>query len=103
MENSWEEKNNKDKYGEYDVLVVDKEYVFIKGKQYMINICSENNSGIVISLFDSDKNKIATSKVDGNYASAITFPCKSTSIYYINYTFESGQEYCGGSVLSFRN
>ena len=81
---------------------IEYSYVFIKGMQYMINICSENNSGIVISLFDSDKNKIATSKVDGNYASAITFPCKSTSIYYINYTFESGQEYCGGSVLSFR-
>ncbi len=81
---------------------IEYSYVFTKGTQYMINVCSENNSGIIISLFDSKRNKVASSKKDGQYATAIAFPCKSTSIYYINYTFDNGNEYCGGSALGFR-
>jgi len=81
---------------------VEYSYVFTKGTQYMINICSENNSGIVISLFDSKRNKVASSKIGNQYATAIAYPCKATSIYYISYTFDSGEEYCGGSALGFR-
>jgi len=81
---------------------IEYSYVFIKGTQYMISICSENKNRIVVSLYDADKNKVASSKVNGEYASSIAFPCKSTSIYYINYTFDDSDEYCGGSVLSFR-
>jgi hypothetical protein len=52
---------------------VEYSYVFTKGTQYMINICAakEPTDGIVVSLFDSNRNKVATSKVNGQFISAI--------------------------------
>ena len=81
---------------------VEYSYVFTKGTQYMINICSGNASDIVINLFDSKRNRVASSKIGDQYATAIAFPCKSTSIYYISYTFNDGSGYCGGSALGFK-
>ncbi|MBT1702794.1 hypothetical protein [Chryseosolibacter indicus] len=90
------EKGGKD-YVEYS-------YVFTKGTQYMINICAagQNTDGIVVSLYDSNRNKVATSKVGGQFISAIAYPCNTTGIYYIQYTFDGSTNYCGGSALGFK-
>jgi hypothetical protein len=90
------EKGGKD-YVEYS-------YVFTKGTQYMINICSPGQStdGIVVSLYDSNRNKVASSKVNGQFISAIAYPCNTTGIYYIQYTFDGSTGYCGGSALGFK-
>ena len=83
---------------------VEYSYVFTKGTQYMINICSAGQStdGIVVSLFDSNRNKVASSKVNGQFISAIAYPCNTTGIYYIQYTFDGSTSYCGGSALGFK-
>ncbi len=83
---------------------VEYSYVFTKGTQYMINICAggQNTDGIVVSLFDSNRNKVATSKINGQYISAIAYPCNATGIYYIQYTFDGSSSYCGGSALGFK-
>lgn len=83
---------------------VEYSYVFTKGTQYMINICSggETTDGIVVSLFDATRNKVATSKIDGQVASAIAYPCNATGIYYIQYTFDRSAAHCGGSSLGFK-
>lgn len=90
------EKGGKD-YVEYS-------YVFTKGTQYMINICAggQNTDGIVVSLFDSNRNRVASSKVNGQFISAIAYPCNTTGIYYIQYTFDGSTSYCGGSALGFK-
>lgn len=90
------EKGGKD-YVEYS-------YVFTKGTQYMINICApgQDTDGIVVSLYDSNRNKVATSKVSGQFISAIAYPCNTTGIYYIQYTFDGSSNYCGGSALGFK-
>ena len=90
------EKSGKD-YVEYS-------YVFTKGTQYMINICApgENANGIIVTLEDSDRNKVASSKVNDQYISAIAYPCNKTGIYYIRYTFDQTSGYCGGSALGFK-
>ena len=82
---------------------VEYSYVFTKGTQYMINVCSSGEApdGIVINLFDSKRNKVATSSIDGQLARAIAFPCNATGIYYISYSFEGSSQYCGGSALGF--
>ena len=81
---------------------VEYSYVFTKGTQYMINICSPDETpGIVINLFDSKRNRVATSSMEGQLLKAIQFPCNATGIYYISYTFEGSQLYCGGSALGF--
>ena len=83
---------------------VEYSYVFTKGTQYMINICAPNQptDGIVVSLFDSSRNKVATSKINGQFISAIAYPCNNTGIYYIQYTFDGSTQYCGGSALGFK-
>src|SRR5688572_31046232 len=54
---------------------VEYSYVFTKGTQYMINICEpgQNADGITVSLYDSDRNKVATNKVSDQYASSIVY------------------------------
>ena len=83
---------------------VEYSYVFTKGTQYMINICAggANTDGIVVSLFDSNRNKVATSKLNGQFISAIAYPCNATGMYYIQYTFDGSSSYCGGSALGFK-
>ncbi|MEO1051694.1 MAG: hypothetical protein AAFX87_13785 [Bacteroidota bacterium] len=83
---------------------VEYSYVFTKGTQYMINICAtgDNTDGIVVSLFDSKRNQVATSKVEGQFISAIAYPCNATGIYYITYTFDNSTQFCGGSALGFK-
>ena len=79
-------------------------YVFAKDTQYVLNICTEGNDpeGVVITLFDFSKRKLASSKIDGQYVSAVMFNCKTSGIYYITYTFEKSTAFCGASVLGFK-
>jgi len=79
-------------------------HLFTKGNQYMINLCAggESTDGLVVTLYDSRKQQIATSYVDGKYIRGLIFPCKATGIYYINYTFKDSEDYCGGSVMGFK-
>lgn len=83
---------------------VEYSYVFTKGTQYMINLCAggANTDGIVVSLYDSNRNKVASSKVNNQFISAIAYPCNATGIYYIQYTFDGSASYCGGSALGFK-
>jgi len=83
---------------------VEYSYVFTKGTQYMINVCAtgESTDGIIVSLFDSNRNKVASSKINGQYISAIAYPCNTTGIYYIQYTFDNSTQFCGGSALGFK-
>lgn len=83
---------------------IEYSYVFTKGTQYMINLCAGGNSpdGIVVSLFDSQRNKVASSKINGQFISAIAYPCNATGIYYIQYTFDGSTAHCGGSALGFK-
>jgi hypothetical protein len=83
---------------------IEYSYVFTKGTQYMINICApdQNSKGIIVSLYDSKRNKVASSKVNDRYISAIAYPCNATGIFYIQYTFDNTASYCGGSALGFK-
>jgi hypothetical protein len=79
-------------------------YVFTKGTQYMINLCppGASNDGMVVSLFDGARNKVATSKINGEFVTAIAYPCNATGIYYIQYSFDNSAAKCGGSALGFK-
>ena len=83
---------------------VEYSYVFTKGTQYMINICANGQAtdGIVVTLFDAGRNRVASSKINGQFISAIAYPCNATGIYYIQYTFDGSASHCGGSALGFK-
>jgi hypothetical protein len=84
--------------------VVEHSYVFAKGTQYMITICANGQAtdGIVLTIYDADRNRMASSKIDGQYYGSITFPCNATGIYYLQYTFDKSNTYCGGSSMGFK-
>jgi hypothetical protein len=83
---------------------VEYSYVFMKGTQYMINLCATGTTsdGVVISILDKDRNKVASSKINGQTVSAINYPCNASGIYYIQYTFDEPSSRCGGSALGFK-
>ncbi len=83
---------------------VEYSYVFTKGTQYMINLCANGaaTDGIIVTIFDSSRNKVASSKINGQFISAIAYPCNATGIYYIQYTFDGSTGKCGGSALGFK-
>ncbi len=83
---------------------VEYSYVFMKGTQYMINLCANDNAtdGLVVSILDKDRNKVASSKINGQAVSAINYPCNASGIYYIQYTFDEPSSHCGGSALGFK-
>ena len=83
---------------------VEYSYVFTKGTQYMINLCAEGNNadGIVVSIYNSKRTKVGTSVYNGQHLTAMAYPCNNTGIYYITYTFEESNKYCGGSALGFK-
>ncbi|MFO0507249.1 MAG: hypothetical protein ACK5YS_00070, partial [bacterium] len=58
--------------------------------------------GIIVTLYDSERNKVASSKINGQFISAIAYPCNATGIYYIQYTFDGSLGKCGGSALGFK-
>ena len=90
--------------GEPDLTKVEYSYVFAKGTQYMISICDENAKAntINITLYDAQRNKVASNKVGGELLSAIAYSCNATGIYYLQYTFDKSSSRCGGSVLGFK-
>jgi len=91
-------------YGDKDLHKIEYSYVFAKGTQYMLTLCDQNvnASTINITIYDSQRNKIASNKIEGKFVSAISFPCNATGIYYIQYTFDGQSTRCGGSALGFK-
>lgn len=83
---------------------IEYSYVFCKDTQYLIDICSPGKApnGIIVSLYDSQRNKVASNKVDDKYIPKLAYQCSSSGIYYMQYTFDSTSTYCGGSALAFK-
>ena len=83
---------------------IEYSYVFTKGTKYLVNVCAgeKTTDGVVVTVYDKYRNKVASNLVDGDALKAIAYPCSATGIYYITYTFENSKEYCGGSTIGFK-
>ena len=90
--------------GERDLTKVEYSYVFTKGTQYMISLCDQNTSQntIMVTIYDGQRNKVASNKVGGKLLAGLIYPCNATGIYYMQYTFEESSQRCGGSALGFK-
>ena len=89
--------------GERDLEKVEFSYVLTKGTNYLVNVKDVTTTpSTIVTLYDSKRNKIATNKISGSTASAISFACGATGIYYLQYTFESAADRCAGSSLAFK-
>ncbi len=89
--------------GEPDLEKIEFSYVLTKGSNYILTLMDRNKSiGTVVTLYDNQRNKIASNKIGSDKVSALAFPCNATGIYYIQYTFDPGATRCGGAALGFK-
>jgi len=83
---------------------IEYSYVMARDTQYYLNICTpeEDNDGIIVTIYDSQRNPVSSNYADGKFYKALIFQCSATGIYYLTYTFEGTGNYCGSSVLAFK-
>lgn len=83
---------------------VEYSYVFSKDTQYYLNICNNgtDTDGIIVTMYDSKRQVVSTNYNKGKFYPGLIYPCNATGIYYITFTFEGSQNFCGGSVLGFK-
>lgn len=81
---------------------VEYSYVFSGNTSYIISLCDDkgSDSGLEVTLYDSNRKLVSTNKLNGKVYPAITYNCKSTGIYYMTYTLADAT--CGVSVLGFK-
>jgi hypothetical protein len=83
---------------------IEYSYVFTKGTKYLVNVCGgiDTVDGVIVTIYDKYRNKVASNLVSGQIVKAIAYPCSATGIYYITYTFQESKDYCGGSTIGFK-
>jgi hypothetical protein len=77
-------------------------YVFTRGAQYKIAACDHAGNPMVITILDSNRNKVASNKVDGSIIPVILFPCQNGGIYYIVFSTKEGEVGCGSGAIGFK-
>jgi hypothetical protein len=84
--------------------IIEYSYVLTKGTEYTLLLCSgcENVDNIRVDLFDSQRNRVATNKLNNSFLKAMTFPCNSTGIYYMQFSTDSKKIISGCGVLGFK-
>ena len=78
--------------------------VFSKDTNYVIRMNGKDGgpNGMIATLYDSQRNELATSHFNNKFFPGWTYKCKATGIYYLSFTFKDSQSYCGAAVLGFR-
>ncbi len=78
--------------------------VFSKETNYQIRISGQDGKahGIIGTLYDSKRNKLASSYYNNKFLQGFTYKCNSTGIYYLSFTFKNSQNYCGSAVLGYK-
>ncbi len=85
---------------------IEYSYVFSKDTEYLFAINGKDGeaSGVVLTIFDSNRKMITTNfdKPNNKFYKAINFPCKVTGIYYMTFTFEASKSHCAAAVVGFK-
>jgi hypothetical protein len=78
--------------------------VFSRDTQYVLYICTglSDSDGIILTIYNPQREIMATNHTGDNINSELEFNCTRTGIYYLTFTFQSSESMCGGCVLSFR-
>lgn len=75
-------------------------YVLTKGNRYNIGTCFNTVDNLKIEVFNS-KRSLMASITSGKKYSKLTYKCLSSGIYYMRFSFDSSNNTCGASLLSF--
>ena len=79
-------------------------YIFSKGSVYFVTLANAHpkNEGIKVTLYDSNRKRLASSYAKGKYYEAMAYRCPATGLYFLEFEFENTRNYCAGSVLAFK-
>jgi len=78
---------------------------FYKGTTYVfvLNDLSQSTNKLVVEIFDNHHRLVATNHIKNSskFYAKIFFPCKSTGVYYVRYSYNDDKPSCGFSVMGF--
>ncbi len=79
--------------------------VFSEKTNYRIDLSNTENTKILLVLYNSNREIIATNEKKGVFEKVLKFKCPKTSIYYIRYKFmnRSGLDVGGAAFSFYRN
>jgi hypothetical protein len=77
-------------------------YVFSTGHSYVLTVCDQGSSKMVINLYDRNRKLIATNKANGKYFNKVGYNCTATGVYYIETYLDNNAKGCGVSILGFK-
>lgn len=84
-------------------LKIEFPYIFRQNSTYLINIANKEAEikGVVLNLYDSNRNLIGTSydATNKKYRPGLGYTCAATGVYYLTFTFENTKDYCAAAVL----
>ncbi len=75
-------------------------YVLTKGNRYNIGTCFNSVDNLKIEVFNSRRSMVASLTSEKKY-SKLSYKCIATGIYYMRFSFDSANNSCGASLLSF--
>ena len=82
-------------------------YVFNKGTTYIITVCDKNATGnkLIVDVFNNLGKKVLSSynNESKKYYLKIIFPCASTAVYRLKYSFSQGNSACGVSIIGIQS
>lgn len=78
--------------------------VLSKDTNYQLQVQGKdgNAGGIIATLYDSKRNRKASTYYNNKFYEEVTYKCRATGIYYLTFTFKDSKSYCGAAVLGFR-
>ena len=78
--------------------------VLSKDTNYQLQVQSKDGAagGIIATLYDSKRNRKASTYYNNKFYQEVTYKCRATGIYYLTFTFKDSKHYCGAAVLGFR-
>lgn len=78
--------------------------ILSKGTSYHFSVNSKDggSNGIILSLYNNRKERLASNYLNNKFFSGIQYYCKATGIYYVTFTFKDSRTHCGAAVMAFR-
>ena len=78
--------------------------VLSKDTNYQLQVQGKDGAaqGLIGTLYDSKRNRKATTYYNNKFFEHVTYKCRATGIYYLTFTFKDSKSFCGAAVLGFR-
>lgn len=84
---------------------IQNSYIFSKNTQYLLlinNGGANKVNGLKVTIYDSNRRKIAESYANNRFYSGVGYKCNVTGIYHFEFEYVERSNFCGAGVLTFK-